>query len=84
MIPPMSNLRTERERALLTQEELAEKAGVSPATIVSAEAGKRIRVQSKRKILDSLCIPHERHEEVFGPVGADREFQLRERVRGVG
>jgi len=64
----MKELRLERERALLTQEELAVKAGVSVRIVSYAEAGRPVSIRTKQRILDGLGIPREEHERVFGPV----------------
>ena len=56
-----TRLRELRDRASLSQEELAEKAGVSRATIADLEAGKRTAwPQTRRKIAEALGVaPHE-------------------------
>ena len=64
-----SRLKIARERALLTQAQLAEKAGVAPRTIVNAEQGGNTSATCKRKILLALGIPMDQHEDYFGPVG---------------
>ena len=49
------HLRELRDRASLSQEELAEKAGVSRATIADLEAGKRkAHPKTRRKIAGAL------------------------------
>lgn len=64
----MSRLRIERERALMTQEELAAKARVGARIVSYAENGKRVSIRTKKRLLDALGIPHDRHEDIFGPV----------------
>lgn len=56
-----TRLRELRDRASLSQEELAEKAGVSRATIADLEAGKRTAwPKTRRKIAEALGVePHE-------------------------
>ena len=50
-------LRSLRERAALSQEDLAEKSGVSRATIADLEAGKRpARPSTRRKLADALGV----------------------------
>ncbi len=58
MAPLKEKLRTERRRAALTQEELAEKAGVGVATIARIEGGKmeEPRVSTLRKLAKALGI----------------------------
>jgi transcriptional regulator with XRE-family HTH domain len=53
-------LRELRERGALSQEDLAEKSGVSRATIADLEAGKRpARPSTRRKLADALSVePH--------------------------
>jgi transcriptional regulator with XRE-family HTH domain len=47
-------LRRRRERAGLTQEELAEEAGVARNTVISAEAGYAVRKSTLRKLARAL------------------------------
>ena len=56
--PLREKLRTERRRAALTQEELAEKAGVGIATIARIETGdiEEPRVSTLRKLAHALGI----------------------------
>lgn len=54
-----------REEALLTQEELAARAGVSLRTIWSVEHGRDCRTPTKRRILQALGVPKHRHHELF-------------------
>ena len=62
-------LRLERERCLLTREELAEKAGLSWDTIRSIECGwHRPQVRTRRRILDALKLAYSEHERVCGPM----------------
>ncbi len=58
MAPLKEKLRTERRRAALTQEELAEKAGVGIATIARIEGGRmeEPRVSTLRKLAKALGI----------------------------
>jgi transcriptional regulator with XRE-family HTH domain len=52
-------LREWRQRRLLTQEELAEKAGVGVTTIVRIEAGQGARISTLRKLAQALDITAE-------------------------
>ena len=49
-------LRRWRQRRLLTQEELAEKAGVGVATIARIEAGQGARLSTLRKLAQALDV----------------------------
>lgn len=49
-------LRRRRREAVWTQAELANRAGVTQATVVRAEAGKPIRISTVRKLADALGI----------------------------
>ena len=63
---PVVQLREIRERATLTQEELAERSGVGRATIAGLEAGRR-RAQSKtvRKLAEALGVDQ---AELYGGI----------------
>lgn len=52
----LAGLRAVRERALLTQQELADQAGISRATIQEAEKGERISKRNARQIASALGI----------------------------
>jgi transcriptional regulator with XRE-family HTH domain len=54
-----TRLREWRLRRLLTQEELAEKAGVGVTTIVRIEAGQGARISTLRKLAQALDITAE-------------------------
>jgi len=49
-------LRQRRLTAVLTQAELAQRAGVSEATVVAAEQGKRVRISTVRKLAEALGV----------------------------
>ena len=49
-------LRRLRDRRALTQEELAERAGVSRTTVMRAESGEDIRQSSVRKLARALGV----------------------------
>ena len=57
-------LRAARLAAVLTQAELAAKAGVAEATVVSAEHGKKVRISTVRKLAAALGIEP---QELLGP-----------------
>jgi len=49
-------LKAAREHAALTQRELAAKAGVSPTTVVRAEAGEETNPPTARKLASTLDV----------------------------
>lgn len=56
----LPELRRQRLRAALTQQQLAERAGVLRATIARLEHGGDTRLTTVRKLADALkCEPHE-------------------------
>ena len=52
-------LRAARFAAVLTQEELAELAHVSEATVVAAEKGRKVRISTVRKLAEALGVAPE-------------------------
>ncbi len=58
-MPILSRLRELREDALLSQRDLAERAGVSQTTIVHAEQGRDVRFVTVRKLAEALGVPAE-------------------------
>lgn len=50
------SLREARRAAVITQAELAAKAGVTEATIVAAEKGKKVRISTVRKLAAALGV----------------------------
>lgn len=52
--PAGNEVKTIRERLLMSKAELARKAGVSPLTIDRVEKGRDCRVETKRKIILAL------------------------------
>ncbi len=58
-MPVLSRLRELREDALLSQRDLAERAGVSQTTIVHAEQGQDVRFITARKLAQALNVPAE-------------------------
>lgn len=53
-----SRLKELRERAALSQMDLAERAGIARATIADLEAGKRpARPSTRRKLAEALGVP---------------------------
>lgn len=62
-----NNVRKIREALMMSKAELARKAGLSTLTIDRVEAGKRCRLDTKRKILQALGFKISDKQVVFGP-----------------
>ncbi len=60
-----NRLRRLREERLLTQAELAEKAGVSARTLWSVENGNPCQISTRRAILRALGVARRRGAELF-------------------
>ncbi len=65
----LHNVRHFREQAILTQDELAEKAGVSRVTVVRLEAGEDARPATIRKVAAALGIEP---RDLVEPIEADQ------------
>ena len=61
----MNRIRAARQALGWTQDELADKAGVSPRTIYAVEQGQTCRQATKRKLLQALDVPWELRNEYF-------------------
>jgi len=61
----MNRVRAARQALGWTQDELAEKAGISPRTIHAVEQGRPCRQATKRRILSALGVPWELRDEYF-------------------
>ena len=68
----MNRIRAARQALGWTQNELAEKATVSPRTIHAVEKGRVCRQATKRQILNALGVPWELRDEYFPPARAVR------------
>jgi transcriptional regulator with XRE-family HTH domain len=55
-VPILLRLRELREEAMLSQRDLAERAGVSQTTVVHAEAGNDVRFVTVRKLAEALGV----------------------------
>ncbi len=61
----MNRIRAARQAMGWTQNDLAEKSGVSARTIHAIEKGRACRQATKRKILRTLGVPWELRDEYF-------------------
>jgi len=61
----MNRIRAARQARGWTQNELAERASVSPRTIHAVEKGQACRQATKRKILNALSVPWEMRDDYF-------------------
>ena len=61
----MNRIRAARQALGWTQNDLAERANVSPRTIHAVEKGRPCRQATKRHILNALGVPWEMREEYF-------------------
>ena len=67
-MPNTKLIELRRERGL-TQQTLADKAGVHPATLGRIERGEnQARARTRRLICKALRWPYLRHDELFGPM----------------
>jgi transcriptional regulator with XRE-family HTH domain len=62
----MNRIRAARQALGWTQNELAQKARVSPRTIHAVEKGRPCRQATKRRILGALGVPWDLRAEYFG------------------
>jgi len=74
----MNRIRAARQALGWTQNELAQKAGVSARTIHAVEKGRACRQTTKRQILNALGVPWELREEYFARVRTVRRQASRE------
>lgn len=61
----MNRIRAARQALGWTQNELAQKAGISARTIHAVEKGRPCRQTTKRQILSALGVPWEMRDEYF-------------------
>lgn len=76
----MNRIRAARQALGWTQNELAERAGVSARTIHAVEKGTQCRQATKRQILNALGVPWEYRRDYFPGarmVRHSREEQIR-------
>jgi DNA-binding XRE family transcriptional regulator len=55
-MPTLTRLRETRERAMLSQDDLAKRAKVSPVTVIHAEAGRRVHFKTAGKLAAALNV----------------------------
>lgn len=72
----MTRIRAARQALGWTQDELAEKAGISPRTIHAVEQGRHCRQATKRCILSALGVPWELRNEYFTKARPSRRLPL--------
>jgi transcriptional regulator with XRE-family HTH domain len=61
----MNRIRAARQARSWTQNDLADKAGISARTIHAVEKGRPCRQATKRRILQALGVPWELRDEYF-------------------
>lgn len=61
----MNRIRAARQARGWTQNELAERSGVSPRTIHAIEKGQACRQATKRRILTALVVPWDLRRDYF-------------------
>ena len=74
----MNRIRAARQALGWTQNQLADKAGVSARTIHAVEKGRLCRQTTKRQILGALGVPWELRDEYFVRARPVRRSQVRE------
>jgi len=79
---PMNRIRAARQSLGWTQNDLADKAGVSARTIHAIEKGRPCRQATKRKILRTLGVPWDLRTEYFPGVRKVRHPIVLEQIEG--
>ena len=74
----MNRIRAARQAHGWTQNELAERSGVSARTIHAVEKGTRCRQATKRQILNALGVPWEFRDDYFPSAVLVRRASLAE------
>lgn len=77
----MNRIRAARQALGWTQDELAEKAGISPRTIHAVEQGRPCRQATKRCILSALGVPWELRDDYFPRALATRRPRATETAK---
>ena len=76
----MNRIRAARQALGWTQNELAEKAGISARTIHAVEKGRPCRQATKRKILSALGVPWDQRDEYLPRIRVVRPVHAAEKV----
>jgi len=74
----MNRIRAARQALGWTQNELADRAGISARTIHAIEKGRPCRQATKRRILNALGVPWELRNEYFASARRVRPAAVRE------
>ena len=74
----MNRIRAAREALGWTQNELADRAEISPRTIHAVEKGRACRQATKRRILGALGVPWDLRQEYFPGVRRVRRVPAEE------
>jgi transcriptional regulator with XRE-family HTH domain len=77
----MNRIRAARQALGWTQNDLAEKSGVSPRTIHAIEKGSSCRQATKRRILVALGVPWELRTEYFPTARSVRPAEVAEEAQ---
>jgi transcriptional regulator with XRE-family HTH domain len=77
----MNRIRAARQALGWTQNDLAEKSGVSPRTIHAIEKGSTCRQATKRRILAALGVPWELRSEYFPTAHVVRRVEAAEEAQ---
>jgi len=77
----MNRIRAARQALGWTQNDLADRSGISARTIHAVEKGRPCRQATKRKILRTLGVPWEMREEYFPGVRKVRRISIGEEMR---
>jgi len=77
----MNRIRAARQALGWTQNDLAEKSGVSPRTIHAIEKGSTCRQATKRRILVALGVPWELRSEYFPVAHSVRRVEASEEAQ---
>ena len=77
----MNRIRAARQSLGWTQNDLADRAGISARTIHAIEKGRSCRQATKRKILRTLGVPWDMRDEYFPGARTVRRAAAAEEVR---
>ena len=77
----MNRIRAARQALGWTQNDLADRAGISARTIHAIEKGRSCRQATKRKILRTLSVPWDLRDEYFPGARKVRRVAVAEEMR---